>query len=562
MVEPAGPSFTFEGRRYPIPPGGTVLEALAADGLPSFQRSPRYHRPRAPLCGLGHCTGCLVRVGGRPNVRACRYTPADGDVVSTRNAWPSRRFDLLAAFDLLFPSGIDTLRGFRRPAWARGLYQAVVRRLAGFDGPPSPDAASGPVDPPTVHRADVVVVGAGRAGRAVAERLVAGGRAPLLLDRGRSAPAIPGAELLPDTTVTFLPPPGPADPPFSLLGFTEPARGLWIRAREVVVAVGSYDAALLFGSNDRPGVLTADAAFALDRPGAAPAFRAGVVFGAGPRARAVVERMGDRIEALIAPGAVPPELVRACSDAGIDLHPRSLLLAAHGRRRVRAVDICARARGPVARLPCDAVVLAHRRLPHVPILFQAGARMQWRPEPGAYFPVADPSGRTTVPGLWVAGSVAGPSTDPAADGDRVARHLLAGGPAPGAPPASLPSSPAETPPAPPFPGEMDGYYRELLRLPRRGRWVACPCEDVLLEELEAVPQRGYRGVEVAKRYSGLGTGLCQGRYCLPDALLVLSILEGRPPADVGYITQRPPVVPTPLSALAALDPIAATDGGP
>jgi sarcosine oxidase alpha subunit family protein len=103
------------------------------------------------------------------------------------------------------------------------------------------------------------------------------------------------------------------------------------------------------------------------------------------------------------------------------------------------------------------------------------------------------------------------------------------------------------------PNELEGYYRDLLRVPRHGRWLACPCEDVLLDEVETASRLGYRGIEVVKRYTGLGTGLCQGRYCLPDALLLLSIAEGRPPPEVGYTTQRPPVHPTPIAALAALD---------
>ena len=103
------------------------------------------------------------------------------------------------------------------------------------------------------------------------------------------------------------------------------------------------------------------------------------------------------------------------------------------------------------------------------------------------------------------------------------------------------------------PNELEGYYRELLKLPRTGRWTACPCEDVLLDEVETATRKGYRGIEVVKRYTGLGTGLCQGRYCTPDALLLLSITEGRPPPEVGYTTQRPPVHPTPIAALAALD---------
>jgi sarcosine oxidase subunit beta len=70
--------------------------------------------------------------------------------------------------------------------------------------------------------------------------------------------------------------------------------------------------------------------------------------------------------------------------------------------------------------------------------------------------------------------------------------------------------------------------------------------------VEEAVRRGYRGLEVIKRYTGVGTGLCQGRFCLPDALLVLATLEARPPPSVGTITQRPPLVPTPLGALAGL----------
>jgi sarcosine oxidase subunit beta len=80
---------------------------------------------------------------------------------------------------------------------------------------------------------------------------------------------------------------------------------------------------------------------------------------------------------------------------------------------------------------------------------------------------------------------------------------------------------------------------------------------VLLDEVLEATERGYRGIEVLKRYTGLGTGLCQGRYCLPDALLVLAIRERRTPSEVGYITQRPPVVPTALGAFAGLP----EDGG-
>jgi thioredoxin reductase len=534
--------FLFDGAPRSARPGETLLGALTRGELPQLQRSIRYHRPRAPVCAEGYCTGCLVRVNGRPNVRACRYLPADSDVVTTENSWPSPRFDVYGVFDFLFPGGLDTLHGFRRPAWATRAYHRVIRRLAGYGQPPDANAAVPPQAPEIRAPVEVVIVGAGTSGRAAAARLAEAGIRPLVIDRSLETAPVPGADLVPRTTVTFLPPPGPDG--FTLLGFGEPNRGFQVPARQVIVATGAYDASLLFGGNDHPGVMTADGALGMRDPSGQPPFRRGVLVGGDARADAVLAALPDRIEAVVAPGPIQPSLVRRASEEQIPLYPRTLLLRANGRSHVRSIDLRSRGGGTRFSLDCDGVVLAHRRLPTPQLFFQVGARMQWRGGTGAYYPALTDAGATTVPGVYAVGSAGGflgPSSAesgvrvadaiagrPASDGTALARVLADG------------------------PSELEGYYRELWREPRAGKWVACPCEDVLLKEVEEASERGYRGIEVIKRYTGVGTGLCQGRYCLPDTLLVLSMLETRPPSDVGYITQRPPVVPTPLAAFAAL----------
>jgi sarcosine oxidase subunit alpha len=530
-----------------VRPGETLLGALTRGRLPILQRSIRYHRPRGPACGAGYCTGCLLRVNGRPNVRACRYIPSDGDSVLTENSWPSPRFDVLGVLDFLFPGGIDTLHGFRRPAWATGAYHRVVRRLAGYGSVPDLGASAAPSAPVGRWAVDVAIVGGGVSGRAAAERLSGAGRHVLVLDRQLDGLPVPGTEWSPKTTVTFVPPPSDhVEGSFHLLGFEEPARGVEVRARTVLVATGGYDASLLFGGNDRPGVLTGDGALAMaDRDGSFPFARA-VVVGGGERAEAVLRRLDRHVAAVVAPSGIDPAVVRRASELGIPLYPRSLVLRATGRSRVHTLHLRARGTGTKFSVACDAVVLAHRRLPSPQLFFQAGARMEWRAGSGAYYPVLSPSGETSVSGLFAVGAAAGVlPPDSAASGVRAAEAIL-GGVANGD--TRLPRVRQEGA------SDLEGYYRELTHETGVGRCIACPCEDVLLSEVEEAVRRGYRGIEVIKRYSGLGTGLCQGRYCLPDALLVLSILEGRPPSEVGYITQRPPVVPTPLAAFAALDP--------
>ncbi|MCI4338509.1 MAG: (2Fe-2S)-binding protein, partial [Thermoplasmata archaeon] len=183
MARPSARTFRFRRRNLPCEAEQTLAATLSAHGVRILGRSIRYHRPRAPFCGVGYCTQCLVRVNGVPNIRSCTYAPAPGDAVGTENGWPSVDRDLLGAIDWLFPHGIDTLRGFRRPAAFRGLYHRVIRSLAGYGRPPTPPARP---EPRAGERIDteLLVVGAGPAGRAAAARLASAGHQVLLVDRG------------------------------------------------------------------------------------------------------------------------------------------------------------------------------------------------------------------------------------------------------------------------------------------------------------------------------------------------------------------------------------------
>lgn len=538
----------WRGRPLDGPEEATLAQRLGRRGVPILQRSIRYHRPRAPFCGVGDCTNCLVRVNGVPNTRSCRYVPAAGDRAESENSWPSPRWDLLGVLDRLFPRGLDTLHGFTRPAFAAPLYHRVVRRLAGFGRlPRAGDVASAPPLPEgRPLETDALVIGAGDGGRAAAARLLERGVATLVVDAGTPA-GFDAVGLLPRTTAVFLPPPAGSPARFAALVHTAGGPARVVRARRVVVATGSYDGPLLFANGDRPGVLTAAGALALVPPGGGAWTHKAVLFGGGPRVVPVLEHLGAAVEAIVAPGPVGPEVVERASRLEVPIYPRTLLLGAVGTRRLRALRLVPRGGGAPFSLEADALVLAHRRLPQPQLFYQAGARMRWHTAIGAYLPEGAEAGATTVPGLFAAGSVAG-FADPrdATSSGIVAAEAALGAPRIGALGAAEPAA---------TPGELEGYYAELLAAPRgRGKWLICPCEDVLLREVEAAVRRGYHGVEVVKRVTGVGTGLCQGRYCLPDLLLLLARLEGRRPEEVGYITQRPPVRPTPLAALARAAP--------
>ena len=83
--------------------------------------------------------------------------------------------------------------------------------------------------------------------------------------------------------------------------------------------------------------------------------------------------------------------------------------------------------------------------------------------------------------------------------------------------------------------------------------IACSCEDVTQDDIRCAFEHGYRDLESVKRYTGLGTGPCQGKSCLAVAARELLQL-GATAGEAAPFTVRPPLHPTPLAALAALDP--------
>jgi bacterioferritin-associated ferredoxin len=88
--------------------------------------------------------------------------------------------------------------------------------------------------------------------------------------------------------------------------------------------------------------------------------------------------------------------------------------------------------------------------------------------------------------------------------------------------------------------------------------LLCHCEDVEIEELYSAIEQGYGDIETLKRYTGIGTGKCQGKCCLVQTLRVLAsidiLVEGKTarddatksmgdPRQIRLPTIRPPVLP-------------------
>ncbi|WP_300616201.1 (2Fe-2S)-binding protein [Dokdonella sp.] len=75
-------ALSVDGSRIEVPDGATVAAAVARAG-PRFRRSPQGHA-RAPVCGMGVCFECRVRIDGVAQQRACMVPARAGMCVETQ----------------------------------------------------------------------------------------------------------------------------------------------------------------------------------------------------------------------------------------------------------------------------------------------------------------------------------------------------------------------------------------------------------------------------------------------------------------------------------------------
>jgi len=178
-------TFNWNGSPIEGRAGDTVAAALYASGIKAIARSRKRHSPLG-LSG-GHLSGILARVNGRPNVRLDLEPVIEGLDARMQNVWPSERFDVLAAAQILpsrwLHAGFEHTRLLPSGTWRFQAWERLLAFLAGMSPPPDSNL---PAAVRTGRRisVDTVVVGGGPAGRAAANDAASTGQRTLLVSRG------------------------------------------------------------------------------------------------------------------------------------------------------------------------------------------------------------------------------------------------------------------------------------------------------------------------------------------------------------------------------------------
>ncbi|MGZ5131385.1 MAG: FAD-dependent oxidoreductase [Caldimonas sp.] len=249
---------------------------------------------------------------------------------------------------------------------------------------------------------------------------------------------------------------------------------------------------------------------------------------------------------------------------GVPLHCGVTLVKAEGRERVTALSW--QARGTRHTTECDAIGFGHGLRSETQLADLAGCAFEWNEVEQAWLPRRDAAGRSSVRGVYLAGDGAGILGADAAElsGAGAAQAALddlqASSTATRA--FDVRPSPAETSPV----ASTDPAMRPHLAFRRAletafalpSRWAAeapddlivCRCEEITAGELRAcVRSTGTRELNRLKALTRIGMGRCQGRMCAPAAARLLAHAAGCALEDVGRLRSQAPVKPLPVALL-------------
>ncbi len=591
--------FKFNGKPYSGYQGDTLASALLANGVKLVGRSFKYHRPRGIMTAGVEEPNAMVqlRTGNRtePNIRCTQVELFDGLEATSQNCWPSVDFDINAINNLLsplFPAGFYN-KTFMWPASWWMQYEHRIRKIAGLGVAPTES------DPDRYGKrfahCEVLVVGGGAAGLMAAFSAGKSGVRTILIDDnamlggalrdsaetldGEPALAWVGAikeqlEQMPNVriltrTTAF----GYYDDNLLLacervgdhlnqLAPIQPRQRIWwIRAAQVVLASGAIERPIVFGNNDLPGVMLAQAVRSYARQYGVRCGNQAVIMTNNDSAYATIVALTEVSGKVIAivdsrPNGAGARALAIANEHGVEVISGAVVVNANGGARqtkgLTSVDINSYTDGEIGSetrtIECDLLAVSGGWNPTVHLFSQSQGKLGYDDKLTCFIP------KTAVRPQLTAGAINGEfSTEQCltagADAGRLAAEK-----------ATVEKDITLHTEAIPLP-TCEQITADDER-PIEACWVVPVAKgkkskrfidfqnDVASSDVALAYREGYQSVEHLKRYTTLGMGTDQGRTSNVNGLAMMAQLSGRTIPQVGTTTFRAPFSAISMGAIA------------
>ena len=578
-------SFKFNGKKFFGYQGDTLASALLANGIHLVGRSFKYHRPRGFIgAGVDEPNAKVQLYSGaksEPNALATEVELVEGLVAKSQNCFPSVSFDFGAINNFLskfFPAGFY-YKTFMWPKsfWYK-IYEPIIRRAAGLGVAPlkpDPDRYE--------HKfeyCDVLVVGSGPAGLAGALAAAKNGARVILSE---DKPRFGGSLLTDDVTIGNKKGKEWADETIEQLksmpnvivknrsqvfGYYDhnmmvmfertkdhleisnkyiPRQKLWyIRAKEVIISTGSIERPLVFGNNDRPGIMLASAAKEYLKVYGVLVGRKPIIFTNNDSAyETAIEFKKNGVDPLVIDLRENSEslAVSEAKNLNIKIKFSHAIANTKGYKRVNSAIVGKLNKDKsgyekLESISCDCVCVSGNWTPTVHLSSQSGNKLKFDEKINAFIPNQSKQQEST------AGSAKGSFTlkKSLEDGFNIGYEL------------SNKITKKNIKSTPPTSNEKsydkhDKFW--CMPLPKNKNYKRCVDfqNDVYVSDIEIAIREGFRSIEHVKRYTTLGMATDQGKTSNLNGLQLVSNIENKIVPEVGHTTFRPPYSPVTIGAI-------------